>query len=335
MHPRTLLLLALLAQATPVMAQADPEDARPSAKDDPLLTDRSAEDSLLRRSARGSGSSVILPTRPPGTLQVVPNDRMGQPDLPLADGTAAWADGETLRPEGTFLSAWTGEVVRLKTGGLAFLPNTAEGGTPSPAMPLMPCATYGRLASLLGSDDRGVWISLTGEVFVYRDRNFLLPAMFAGVPANEPDSAHGESAVPTPEGADTRVDELIHELEAQQEERRGIDTTFAQGAEATGEGPRVEGKMLLSRRGRMVRSGDGGWVVAMDNDAAQSGPEGLPERLYLLPCRLVEQMERQAEHAGESWEFEISGGLHRYGERVYLLPRLFVSLPPDDIRPLQ
>lgn len=337
------LLLALLAMPPAGLGQADPntQDDRPDASQNPLLTDRSADQSLLLRSSRGSGSAVILPISPPGTAQVVPNEQVGADTIPLADGSTVWVSGETLRPEGTFLSAWTGEVVRLRTGGLAFLPNTAAGSPATPALPLMPCVVYGRLASLLGAENRGLWVSITGEVFLYNDRNFLLPSVFAGLPSTQATPAPAEGEAPGPTGeipaGDTRINDLIRGLEAEQTERRGIDITFAQDADAgaTGQGPRVEGRMLLSRRGRMVRSGDGGWMVAVDNDAAGGESADLPNRLYLLPCRMVSQMENQAEHWGESWEFEVSGDLHRHGERVYLLPRLFVALPEDDVRPLQ
>ncbi|QKK09639.1 MAG: hypothetical protein HND58_16680 [Planctomycetota bacterium] len=138
-----------------------------------------------------------------------------------------------------------------------------------------------------------------------------------------------------------RVEDLIRQLEAQREERRGIDTTFATPADEQSEeaapapGPRLEGRMLLNQRGRMVRSINGDWVIAIDNDGGASNVGTLPNRLRLLPCKLVEVMERRAEDQGESWTFEISGHLYRHGETVYLLPRMFVSQQTDEVKALQ
>ncbi len=396
--PRTALSLALLAvlsasggacfaQAddTPPPAREDaqteaertaPPDRRPDARLDPLLTDISADENIRDRLTRPLGGIPVSPSRSPMVQQAVPNLGVDAARLALADGTAARIDPDTLRAEGTFLVAWTGEIVRLRTGGLAFLPVAQEGADrPEPAMGLVPCTTYSRIEGLLGDDTRGLWLSLTGEVLMYQDRNWLLPTLFAGAdtpppgkPAPtepsesnaasatgvdeqptenptpdqaQPDQPEGQPAQPIDPGSGDRVEDLIRQLERQREERRGIDTTFAPpkdgspAGEAAPPGPRLDGKMLLSQRGRMVRSPQGGWVVAIDNDGGATGITTLPNHLRLLPCKIVEAMEYQAEKDGESWTFEVSGHLYRHGNTVYLLPRMYVSLAKDEVKALQ
>ncbi|VAX40062.1 hypothetical protein MNBD_PLANCTO03-1101, partial [hydrothermal vent metagenome] len=203
-----------------------------------------------------------------------------------------------------------------------------------------------RLENMLGEENRGLWVSLTGEVLEYHGRNFLLPTAFANAqtptePAEGAEAAPSEAAVSPadqPEPSGNRIDDLVRELEAQRAERRGIDTSFAAPSEEQAgmpvPGPRVDGTMLLNQRGRMVRSAEGGWVIAIDNDGAAS-EGGLPHHLRLLPCRVAAQMEWQAEIEGESWAFEVSGRLYRHGQRVYLLPRMFVSASKNNVKPLQ
>lgn len=342
------------AQSTP---STTPPDRRPDARLDPLLTDISADEHMRDLLTRPASGVPVKPSSLPIVQQVVPNLGASAERLPLADGSAAQADPDTLRPEGTFLVGWTGEIVRMRTGGLAFLPVTKAGARrPEPAMALLPCSTYARIETLLGDSTRGLWLSLTGEVLEYQDRNWLLPTVFAStdVPApdqpapTEPAPGQTDENADQPEDAQTdpptsgdRVEDLIRQLEAQRQERRGIDTTFAKPADDTpGEGgptpdPRLEGRMLLNQRGRMVRSPDGDWVIAIDNDGGASNVGRLPNRLRLLPCMLVEVMERSAENQGESWTFEVSGHLYRHGETVYLLPRMFVSQQTDDVKALQ
>lgn len=340
---KRMIIAAVCGLAAPSAVWAQEEADPPPAADNPLLTDTSADQLLRERLERPSSGISVSPAQGPTVGQVEPGQMMDVTRLDLADGSSAWTEDGTLRPEGTYLVAWLGEVARLRTGGLAFLPVTGEGQTPEPAMLLTPSGVYGRIASAVGEAERGTWLRLTGEVLEYRGRNYLLPTAFttaepptaaelAGVEGEQPEA---EPETPTggqPSG--NPVDDLVAQLEAERRERRGIDTIFGDGGAAATPGPRLDGRMLLSQRARMVRSSDGGWVLAMDNDRADPGLE-LPHRLRLLPCRVVEQMERQAERRGESWDFEVSGQLYRHGATVYLLPRMFVTLAGKDIQPLQ
>ena len=350
-------LIAACALALPAIAQTDGAD-RPPVGENPLLTDRSADQLLRERISRPAGARAITPARGPTVDQVQPNQPADATRLDLADGSQAWTEAGTIRPEGTFLIGWTGELVRLRTGGLAFLPVSETGRKPEPAMALAPCGVYSRLGNILGDQERGLWLAVTGEVLEYHGRNYLLPTAFT---ATEAPGAQAEAAPPAeaqpadqaadqpegqPEGqptgqpAGSRIDDLVRQLEAERAERRGIDTAFDIGQDDEGAvdpgAMRLDGRMLLSQRARMVRSAEGGWVIVIDND--QPGREGepaLPPRLRLLPCRVVAQMEKTAEAKGEGWSFEVSGQLYRSGSAVYLLPRMFVTVAGEDVKPLQ
>lgn len=337
---------------------------RPPVGDNPLLTDSSADQLLRERISRPAGGVAISPAQSPEVDQVVPNEPADPSRFDLADGSEAWADAATIRPEGTYLVGWTGEVVRLRTGGLAFLPVSKPDAGPEPVMALTPCGVYTRIENILGDQGRGLWLALTGEVLEYHGRNFLLPTAFTAATAppaptetpteaptvapaeTQPQAQPGTPAEAEPANPDQpeparptgdSVEDLVRQLEAERKQRRGIDTTFAgdgDDASADAAARRLDGRMLLSQRARMVRSSEGGWEVVIDNDDAGASAD-LPSRLRLLPCRVVARMESRAESNGESWDFEVSGQLYRHGASVYLLPRMFVTVVGGDVEPLQ
>ncbi|MCC7389672.1 MAG: hypothetical protein IT431_12990 [Phycisphaerales bacterium] len=346
-------IIAACALALPAAAQTEVAD-RPPVGENPLLTDRSADQLLRERISRPAGARAITPARGPTVDQVQPNQPADATRLDLADGSQAWTEAGTIRPEGTFLVGWTGELVRLRTGGLAFLPVSETGRKPEPAMALAPCGVYARIGNILGDQERGLWLAVTGEVLEYHGRNYLLPTAFTATaaPGAQADAAPAAEAQPGDEPADqpseqpadqpggNRIDDLVRQLEAERAERRGIDTAFdiAQDEEGAVDpaAMRLDGRMLLSQRARMVRSAEGGWVIVIDNDQpAREGEPELPPRLRLLPCRVVAQMEKTAEARGEGWSFEVSGQLYRSGPAVYLLPRMFVTMAGTDVKPLQ
>ena len=80
-----------------------------------------------------------------------------------------------------------------------------------------------------------------------------------------------------------------------------------------------EGTQLLWRRGWLSRSPDGAWTFVFAADAAgQADPP-----LNVLPCLLLERMERYATTAGAGAPMVLSGVIYRYKKRGYLLPTAF------------
>ena len=77
--------------------------------------------------------------------------------------------------------------------------------------------------------------------------------------------------------------------------------------------------MVLWRRGRIVRDGGGAWLFLFDADA--SGLADPP--MILLPCLLLERMERYAQRAAPEAPMLLNGRVFRYHERNYLLPSVF------------
>jgi len=94
-----------------------------------------------------------------------------------------------------------------------------------------------------------------------------------------------------------------------------------------------EGTLLASRRGRLVRSDQGQWVFAFDAGASQgSAPATRDRPLIILPCLVLQDMERNAHRLGDSAAMTVSGRVYLYAGRNYLLPTMFrVDRLNDDI----
>ena len=93
---------------------------------------------------------------------------------------------------------------------------------------------------------------------------------------------------------------------------------------------RREGEFVISRRGRVVQSGDGQpSLFAFEADAKDS-----PETpMILLPCQLLETMEMLAQQRGDTVQFIVSGQITAYRGANYLLPTMVnTSFESENLR---
>ncbi len=81
---------------------------------------------------------------------------------------------------------------------------------------------------------------------------------------------------------------------------------------------RREGEFVLSRRGRVVRTEGGQILFAFDADSDKS--EEAP--MFLMPCRLLQNMEEMSQEHGERTVFILSGQVFVYRGANYLLPTM-------------
>ena len=76
---------------------------------------------------------------------------------------------------------------------------------------------------------------------------------------------------------------------------------------------------MLSRRGRLRRTNAGAWIFVFDADSA-----GLADPpLVVLPCLLLQRMQRLAGLSTSNASIIISGRIFRYGDQRYLLPTVY------------
>jgi len=91
---------------------------------------------------------------------------------------------------------------------------------------------------------------------------------------------------------------------------------------APGEDPpplRREGEFVVNRRGRLIRTSDGGYLLFVFEADTQHSPE-LP--MVVQACQLLETMENTVEKHGDSTIFILTGQVNTYHGANYLLPTM-------------
>jgi len=345
----------LRADDPPAVQPAEPP-RRPAPRDDPVLNDPSIEDTVAEQQRRRAAGAPVRPVPAVPAMQapgsIPPPSTVGLPDgrfaLPV----------RTVYPEGTFLSAMPGAIVRTSAGDVIFIPDPPDPVSPGPAAAAAPAARSEPPMVLLASQKlaqleaatsaaEGVSdITLSGQVFLYMGRHYLLPTAFSLAPASRPttpgpstpalDSTTSPASRPDA-AADPRVEDLIRELDARRGTPRALDP--AAPRPPTDEVPPVaaaltaEGTLITGRRGRLVRLAEANGRFAFVADSDPDSPA--PPPMLLLPCRMLQEIEAVASLRGEDIAFRLSGRVFSHAGRNYILPVLFRVTPPSDVRPMQ
>lgn len=87
---------------------------------------------------------------------------------------------------------------------------------------------------------------------------------------------------------------------------------------------RREGEFVVTRRGRIVRSGDGAQALLVFESDSPSAPE-MP--MFLMPCQMLQNMENLVLERGDRMVFVVSGQVFTYRGVNYLLPTLMKPAP--------
>ena len=247
-------------------------------------------------------------------------------------------DGDTeerglLLPEGSFVVQLSGIVHATPSGGWIFEPTEKDDTSTIRPMVLLPSLTLTRLTQLVGEDAVKSEILLTGEVQLYRDRNYLLVSAISlpevGTP--EPARATEPQAEPSaePELSDA-AQRLIRELEETRTSDRGILQPLT--AESAGRrSPVPEGRTFSRHRARLTHLDQGEIAIVFDNDTDQ--PDQTP--LVVLPGHLLERMESIIETHGDTMSLIVSGRTYAYAGRSFILPTSMVIEPPGELTPRQ
>jgi len=185
-----------------------------------------------------------------------------------------------LVPEGSYLMSRAGRFTRTESlGVLHFLPDPdpSRPGQQNQAMLLLPCRVTERIESNLHEATTSGPIEVSGRVYVYDGRNYLMPTT---------------NPFRTGTTVSTNLTGLVR-----------------------------EGAFIVSRLGRISRSGTGGeWMITFDSD--KNGQMDPP--MVLLPCRLLERLVRVAQSDGDAARVIISGQVYAFQEVNYLLPTVML-----------
>lgn len=175
-----------------VMAYAGNNYLLPTA---PPLVDTPAPESEPRdaetraetaRAATGAGAAD--PAQPEPTIEQIVADldkaigtrRAANPSRLAPAPEAGGSEGGTprLRPAGV-LTPRRGRVVRSAAGEPVFVVDSgAAGVVPEPPMVLLPCTNLAGIESLAERLGENATFTISGQVLVYKDRNYLLPTMY-------------------------------------------------------------------------------------------------------------------------------------------------------------
>lgn len=158
--------------SAPTAASNTPAEATPSAEEvmKQLLEKRqptTAAEPTRRPAATDVPAGSVTPASDPGLMGTAPNL--------FAPGASRDAN---LKREGEFIVNRRGRIVRSPSGGHSLFVFEADGQQASEApMLLLPCQlTQSREDMVQERSDRTVFI-VSGQVFVYRGTNYLLPTM--------------------------------------------------------------------------------------------------------------------------------------------------------------
>lgn len=280
--------------------------------------------------------------------------------LPPAGPALLGADMVARIPEGSLVVDLHGTLHLAETGDAILIPPAGSKNTLAILLPSQ------RLAQMIASHTahgQGAKFIVSGQVYVYRDRPYLLPTLFAVEPTPTANGASpGQDTPPADASArrpaaaaqnDPRVADLLSDLESQRMAPRRVASPVAippapnapqapQGttpvmppAQQSGSAKveLAEGTMLTLRRGRLTRLISEGGRLAFTPDNDPDSPAHPP--LILQPSRVLERMEQYASSHGDDAAFRVSGRVMTCNGKSYLLPVFFQMTPRTDVRPLQ
>lgn len=243
------------------------------------------------------------------------------PSTPAAQTTKPSTPAGPLLREGSYLVEVRG-TIRLNeaTKWWQFTIDREDPKHPAYELALLPCQLMADMLRITeGMSRQQVVFEATGQVFVYRGRNFFLPTHAPHVVGIAKPTAAPPPQQRPDEGSDTDSAEAILR-NLQQAVGEVARNPAVGGGAATGKVELIpEGTQVVARRGRMSRGPRGTWWFTFDADV-----DGLVDPpMVLLPCLLRERMERYAERSGGRAAMLLSGRVFQYEDRNYILPTMF------------
>lgn len=275
--------------------------------------------SRIRRRLRPIATSILL-----GLSIASAGSASAQSDEPAAGtGASAPEARPPLLREGSHMLRVVGRMQRDRTGSAwIFIIDAEDDQMPGHELTMMPCSLLDEMDRMIESaPDYQLVFETTGQVFVHENRNYLMlshPPLLIGH-ETPPAAAPADEGEP---GRDT-VQDIVRDLERSVgpvgRRPEAEPSTTAEDAPGARRDLVREGTVLLSRRGKIRRASGGAYQFVFDADA-----EGLADPpMTILPCLLLQRLERYARQAGEDATVLISGHVYAYRKQNYLLPMTY------------
>lgn len=199
-----------------------------------------------------------------------------------------------------------------------------DASAPGYELTLLPNSILQQMIALRSiAQGQPVVFEVSGRVLVYRGQSFFLPLHAPQLIEHDElrsdeTTTNDDSGISNAPPDDDSVDSIRREL---QQAVGSIARSRSNDERSQSVTPGLirEGTMLVSRRGRLSRSGDGAWIFVFDADA--SGLADPP--LTILPCLLLERMERYAQQLGGMTPIVLSGQVQLFNNHNYLYPTVF------------
>jgi hypothetical protein len=246
------------------------------------------------------------------------------------EGTKPETPRAQLLREGSTLLRVPGRVHRDEnTGTWEFVIDEGDEQSPRHVLTLMPCTQLQEIERMIESaPDARLVFELTGEVYVFGNRNYLLPThppLLIGREEPEPavdqpketvgdeeTDGQADEAGDSTESIIDRLERAVGPLPRRSDLDQELDD--AERNELMREGAR-----LLDRRGTVRRTSTGAFLFVFDADAEGQSDPPMP----LLPCRLLHRIDAHAQNAGPDAKVLLSGRVFIYQDQNYLLPSVF------------
>lgn len=330
------LSATVLLGAGPLYAQTEPGK-------DPALTDPAVQrdaEHLSRPSSSQDGSPALQPLPREGSAVAAGGV------LPGLEGGDLRPSAGTLVREGAFLANRRGRLVAGERGGWVFVFDADAEGNAEPPMQLQPCQRLTEMQRIAGAKGGAPTFLVSGTVQVFEGANYLLPRIFttlaseslASSAAGGADESNAGAGAAPAGGADPSVRELLRTVgstgvPAKDGPAARPPQGGGAGGGAGGRGAAVEvsseegkllreGSMLVSRRGRVERGGDTGWIFILDNDPDSATKT--PTRFGLMRCQNTGAISSLIQSNRGDLVFSVSGEVYVFGGRNYLLPTMFL-----------
>lgn len=267
-----------------------------------------------------------------------------KPTETVAPGSAMVQVRLPLFREGSVISRVPGDLTQDPDEKLwLFRPTATEAGGLRREFVLLPSPVLEDMLRTVAVSGAPVEFELTGRVFIYRGRNFLLPDFaprimrFDAKPGETPPTRAEDDAKTAPNGEDKFVpaegsakdqdavdDATVEAIERKLEERVGrapqarvTETTTTRATqEKHPDAPIANGTRMSARLGRLARDPQSGsWRFVPEQSSGAGDPS-----FEILPCLLLERLEDAARQSDKPPAVLLTGTVYAYEGRSFVLP---------------
>lgn len=275
----------------------------------------------------GFTSAQQAPSPPPATTQ----------PPPVVPGTEeAKRTAPPLLREGSFITRTAGRFAEDKSRReWTFIPDAVDRSGLERTLVLLPNEVLGDAVRVARLAPNELAFELTGEVFLYRGRNYVLPALLTPLAAKVETPIQTTTEAPAAAPAATSLPEdeeaIAREIERRLAERLDrmpkVPAAPAPTAPPRSDTPSSDPALTVrsdtpiqSRRGQLVRdNATGGWRFVFEGQLAGSGEPSMP----VLPCQALERIENSVRQSDGTLALTVTGTTTLFEGRNYLLPSVF------------